>query len=169
MKLKLFFLIAALGYLTVSYGQQDSSWKAWNYLIGNWKGEGSGKPGSGGGTFSFTADLDNNIIIRKSHSEYPATDKKPKTIHDDLMIIYKHNTDFPSKANYFDNEGHVIYYQIEYNNSDIILTSTKTGNKPVFRLLYIKIDDETVNVKFEISPDGQKFAPYIEGVSKKVK
>ncbi len=60
-----------------SFAQQDpNTWKRFDYLIGAWKGEGNGKPGQGEGTFSFKLNLDKNILVRTSHSEYPAIEGK---------------------------------------------------------------------------------------------
>ncbi len=169
MKLKLIITITLLGLLTVTYGQQSSGWDKWNWLIGNWQGEGSGQPGEGGGFFSFDFRLDNKILERKSHSEYPATDKKPLIIHDDLMIVYQDYSGNPSKAIYFDNEGHIINYTISYSDKSIVLTSDKIPNVPLFRLSYFLLDNETINTKFEMSNDGLNFMTYIEGKSKKLK
>ena len=47
--------------------------------------------------------------------------------------------------------------------------SDKAANVPIFRLTYIQIDNETVNIKFEMSHDGEKFMTYVEGKCKKVK
>jgi len=166
MKTKL-FIIAALFALTVpSFGQQSTIWEKWVPLIGEWKGEGSGQPGEGGGTFSFHFDLDQKILVRKGHSEYPATAQKPKIIHDDLMIIYADSSSgAPSKAIYFDNEGHLIHYTITYPEKSIILTSEKTANAPVFRLTYTLLENQTFHTKFEMSADGEKFMTYLEGNS----
>jgi len=110
MRTKLIVTIALIGFIATSFGQKKSSWDKWNWLTGEWAGEGSGQPGQGGGTFSFKPDLDQNILVRKSHSEYPETANKLKVIHDDLMIIYLGDTGIASKAIYFDNEGHTINY-----------------------------------------------------------
>ncbi len=169
MRTKFILTIMLFGLFTSCYGQQKSAWDKWNWLVGEWTGEGTGAPGTGGGTFSFKQDLDENILVRKSHSEYPAADNKPKVIHDDLMIVYLDFAGNPSKAIYFDNEGHTINYGITYEDKSIILTSAKIPNVPTFRLAYTLLDSETVNTKFEMSRDGQKFIPYIEGNSKKQK
>lgn len=169
MKANFIIAIALFGFLSVSPAQQNTSWDKWSWLIGKWSGEGSGQPGQGGGTFSFGPDLDGKILVRKSHSEYPATEKRPKTIHDDLMIIYPDFSGNPVQAIYFDNEGHTINYKIEYAEKSIILTSGKIPNVPVFRLTYSLLNDETVNTKFEMSRDGETFTTYIEGKSKKGK
>ncbi|MCK9209946.1 MAG: hypothetical protein M0P61_03820 [Ignavibacteriaceae bacterium] len=153
------------------FAQQNSNtWRKSDNLIGNWKGEGSGKPGQGEGTFSFKLDLDKNILVRTSHSEYPATKDKPAGVHNDLMIIYRDYTGIPDKAIYFDNENHVINYSITYSGKkNIVFTSDKIPNAPRFRLTYTIMDDVTVNTKFEISKDGENFFTYIEGESKRIK
>jgi hypothetical protein len=150
------------------FGYQNLNWDNWDWLIGNWAGEGSGQPGAGGGTFSFTFDLDKNIIVRKSHSEYPAANGKPAIIHDDLMIVYPESGGNSCKAVYFDNEGHKIDYQVTYAEKQIVLTSDKSDNMPVFRLTYSLLGDGLVETKFEMSQDGKKFITYIEGKSKRI-
>jgi hypothetical protein len=168
MKAKLLLMIALCGFMYVCSGQENSAWNKWNWLIGDWKGEGSGQPGQGSGTFSFFFDLDRNVIVRKSHSEYPATEGKPKIIHDDLMIIYHDAASGQEKSIYFDNEGHTITYTVAYQEKSIVLTSTKIQDMPVFRLTYTLPGNDTVNTRFEMSQDGVKFIPYIEGISTKI-
>lgn len=169
MKLNLILAAVLVIASTAVFGQEKSSnWEKFNYLIGNWKGEGSGKPGEGQGYFSFETDLNNNILVRKSHSEYPASKDKPLIVHDDLMIVYLNNSGIPGKAIYFDNEGHVINYSVTFPNSkDIVFTSEKTPNAPVFRLTYSVIDTNTVNTTFSMSQDGENFRTYVEGKSKR--
>lgn len=164
-KLILFFSLLTI--TSVSFGQQKTAWDNWNWLMGEWIGEGSGQPGQGGGVFSFSLDLENKILVRKSHSEYPAKDNKPAVIHDDLMVVYLDYTGSPSKAIYFDNEGHTINYEISYSDKSIVLTSNKIPNVPIFRLTYSLLDINIVDTKFEMSQDGEKFITYIEGKSKK--
>ena len=168
MKAKLLLTIALCGYMLLCSGQENPAWDKWNWIIGDWRGEGSGQPGQGSGTFSFFFDLDKNIIVRKSHSVYPATAGKPQIIHDDLMIIYSDPAASLDKAIYFDNEGHTINYTVAYKEKSILLTSDKIPDRPVFRLAYTLLDDETVKTSFEMSQDGEKFTPYIEGKSKKI-
>jgi len=165
-----FILSIAFFVLTlVSFGQQDSTWAKWKWIIGEWIVEGNGQPGQGGGTFSFKTDLNNKILVRKSHSEYPASEGKPKLIHNDLMVVYDDNSGIPSKAIYFDNEGHTINYSISYSETSIVFISDKVPNIPIFRLTYTLLENEIVNTKFEMSRDGENFFTYIEGKSKKMK
>ncbi len=167
MKSKLLLSILLFNCLSFSFAQQTSSWDKWSWLIGEFQGEGNGQPGQGGGTFSFLFDLDKNILVRKSHSEYPASNNKPLIVHNDLMIVYPDYTGNPSKAIYFDNEGHTINYTIAYQDQAIVMTSNKVANVPVFRLTYTLLGDRLVYTKFEMSQDGEKFMTYIEGKSRK--
>jgi hypothetical protein len=169
MKTYFFTIVFFFGFIILCNGQQNQAWEKWNWLIGNWKGQGSGQPGQGVGVFSFSFSLDKKIIERKSHSEYTETQDKPKVVHDDLMIVYPDPSGIPSKAIYFDNEGHIINYAVSYSGKSIIMQSSKEPNMPIFRLTYTDLGKKTVNTKFEMSPDGQKFMVYIEGDSKKSK
>ena len=169
MKAGIAIALCCFGLITMSRAQQDSTWDGWNWLIGEWVGEGSGVPGQGSGGFSLLPDLDGKILVRKNHSEYPATKDKPAIIHDDLMIVYLENSRAPNDAIYFDNEGHTIKYVITYPENNIVFTSGKSEAAPVFRLTYIPIEKDYIDVKFEMSRDGVKFTMYTEGKCRKKK
>jgi hypothetical protein len=154
---------------TVCSAQSSLSWEKWNFLLGTWVGEGSGQPGQGSGSFTFAFDLGQKILIRKNHTEFPASGGRPANIHEDLMIVYPESGGIPAKAIYFDNEGHVIHYSVIYSGESIVLTSEKNGNMPIFRLTYNALDPETINTKFEMSQDGENFRTYLEGRSIKAK
>jgi hypothetical protein len=140
----------------------DSKWSA---MVGEWAGEGSGNPGSGAGTSSFQYDLQKQVLVRRSHSEYPAAGGRPATVHDDLMVIYP-GTGEESRAIYFDNEGHVIEYTATWSAAGDTLTflSKPTSGAPQFRLIYKKAEAQTLTVAFEMAPPGQSaFKPYVSG------
>jgi hypothetical protein len=152
-----------LGATAGSPAQQDTTWKKWDWLVGEWVGEGSGSPGQGGGWFSLVPSLDRKILIRENHAEYPATASAPRTVHDDLMIVYRDSAGMPTKAVYFDNEGHVINYAVTYPDRAIVLTSERAGKSPAFRLTYQLLGLDSVNVAFAMSRDGERFMTYVEG------
>ena len=171
LRTKFLALILTITITTIVYAQENTNnWEKLNFLIGDWKGEGSGNPGEGEGIFSFKYDLNYKILLRKSHSEYPAAKDKPLIVHEDLMIIYLDYFGNPNRAIYFDNEGHVINYSITFpNNNDVVFTSDKIPNAPIFRLTYSKIESDLLNVKFEMSQDGENYQAYVEGRSKRQK
>jgi hypothetical protein len=154
------------------YGQQTKNqWEKWNYLIGEWVGEHNGQSGEGEGRFSFQTDLGGNILVRKSHTVFPATDKSAAIVHDDLLIIYPGSADNDPEAIYFDNEGHTIKYKVSYTDKSIILTSGITPNETRFRFTYAKIEDKSVNASFEMAhPQApEEFKMYLSGKAFKVK
>lgn len=142
--------------------QTNDSWKKWDWLIGEWIGEGSGQPGTGEGSFSFKPELGSKILYRKNISSYPETQQRPAFTHEDLMIVYPEG----SKAIYFDNEGHVINYTVTFGEREIVFLSEKTQGIPAFRLIYNSLNTG-VGIKFEISQDGSTFKTYLEGKARR--
>ena len=139
----------------------------WNFVLGDWVGEGSGKPGEGSGWFTFNKDLAGNILVRKSHTLFPAANGKPETSHDDLLVVYLDNAGAMTKAIYFDNEGHVINYSVSFNQAEksLIFTSDIQQNMPRFRLTYKALENNILNIDFEFAPPNHPdaFSKYISG------
>ena len=136
--------------------------------MGDWKTIDESRDNQASGTFSFTPDLDQKILVRKGHAEYNQLRADPK-VHNDLMVIYPGYSGTPAKAVYFDNEGHSINYTFTVSDKSIIFTSEKTNFAPVFRMGYYKVDSNVVNAKFETSSDGTTFQTYMESKCKRVK
>lgn len=172
MKKKTLFILAiiALQFFNINHTfaqQQPVSGKEWNFVLGDWLGEGSGKPGEGEGWFTFKKDLDGNVLIRKGETIFPATNGKPASTHSDLMVIYLDNAGALTKAIYFDNEKHVINYAVSFNqaNNTLVFTSEPQPTSPRFRLTYKAIDDASLSIDFEIAMPNQPdtFKKYISG------
>jgi hypothetical protein len=85
-------------------------WQPLEFLVGEWRGEGSGGPGQGSGGFTFAWDLQKAVLVRKNHAEYPAQQGRPAAVHDDLTVISVEGDRL--RADYWDNEGHVIRYAV---------------------------------------------------------
>ncbi|MFT3827876.1 MAG: hypothetical protein QM731_28420 [Chitinophagaceae bacterium] len=153
------------------YAQQQAtvtnSLKNYAFLIGEWEGEGGGQPGLGKGSFSFKPELDGRIIVRKNRAEFAATAQRPAFVHDDMLIIYADQPGNPTKAILMDNEDHTIHYDVTFSEDkrSVIFTSSITEGMPVFRLTYVQVDANTVNIKFEMAQPGKPdtFNLYLEG------
>jgi hypothetical protein len=104
-----------------------------SFLLGEWPSTGTGKPGEGTGTAVFSRSLQDRVILRSSYAEYPASEGKPKSRHDDLMIIYA----VPGagvRADFYDNEGHAIRYAVQSPApGEAVLVSDATSGQPRFR------------------------------------
>jgi hypothetical protein len=147
-------------------------WEPYKFLIGEWVGEESGKPGGGTGGFTFATDLDGNILVRKAFAHFPATKDRAEFTHNDFMVVYPESGG-RTRAIYWDNEAHVLNYSAKFSaNSDtLIFLGDIVPSQPRFRLSYVKVATDTLNVVFEFAPPGQpnEFKVYLAGKSVKKK
>lgn len=157
----------------VSAPPDDDAWKPYRFLVGDWTGEGGGEPGKGSGRFSFAWDLQEKVLLRRNRAEYPAAQGRPTVVHDDLMVIYRADRAGPTKAIYFDSEGHVINYAVSLSDDSRTLTflSDVVSAAPRFRLSYTKEKDDSIKIKFEIAPPGKPdgFMTYLEGSTQRTR
>lgn len=156
-----------------AFGQKSipARWANWGPFLGTWEAVGGGAPGQGKGSFTFAPELQGAVLTRANFSEYPASKDKPAYRHDDLVVIYL-DSDKKTRANYWDNEDHVIRYTIEFaqdGNSMVWLSDPQLG--PRFRLTYAKTSTDTLALRFEIAPPNapSEFRTYIEAAAKRVK
>ena len=137
------------------------------FLLGKWVGEGSAETGQpGAGSVSFELQLQDQVMVRNNHSEYPAAKDHPAIVHDDLMIIYPDQVRHELRAFYTDNEGHVIQYTVTGNNntSAVFLGDAIAGQRR-FRLTYKLIEPSRMTITFEMAPPDKpdQFQKIIEG------
>jgi hypothetical protein len=148
--------------------QTSDRWAAWQPFLGVWQGTGSGQPGQGAGEFTFAPELQGAVLVRHNYAEYPATKDKAAYRHDDLMVIYLSGNE--TRADYWDNEGHVIHYVVELSSGKLVLVSDSAQPGPHFRLTYTKAaGDDALKITFEIAPpnDPTAFQTYIEASAKR--
>jgi hypothetical protein len=174
--LSIFILLTAIAvFLSYfpAFGQSSTvkdPWPAFQFLIGNWSGTGSGKPGEAAGTCSFSFDLGRKVLIRRNKTEFPPQPgQKLGTTHEDLMIIYQQPGDSQFRAIYFDNEGHIIYYKVTFpaKQPSVAFESEGTDKTPRFRLLHELEADGLLYTEFSIAAPGQPFLTYTKGTSKR--
>jgi hypothetical protein len=141
-------------------------WASFRFLVGDWVGEGEGKPGQGKGEFSLVEELQGKVLVRRNRAELPAGSGRPAGVHEDLLIVYPEAGDKTQKAIYFDSEGHVINYAVNAaEEGALIFVSDAKASGPRYRLSYRKQEAGKVTVKFEIAPPGKPdaFRTYLEG------
>jgi hypothetical protein len=161
--------LALLMFAISASGQSNpkNTWAAWDFLIGHWPAvQGGGVPGqASSGSFSVLPDLGGKVLMERGHSEYPAANGRPATIHDDLMVIYPEAG--TTKAIYFDNENHVIHYDVSLSadKMKVVFLSEKTPGAPQFRLTYENAGPGALKIAFEIAPPDKpgQFSKYVEG------
>jgi hypothetical protein len=87
------------------------------------------------------------------------------------MVVYREPSSGPTKAIYFDSEGHVIHYTVKVNAAveTVTLLSGPAAGVPTYRLTYTGKGPDAVSIKFEIAPPDKpdKFQTYIEASARR--
>jgi hypothetical protein len=144
------------------------AWKPFQFLIGDWVGSGSGKPGEGSGEFSLKFDLDQKILVRRNRDQLAPTAKQPAgAVHEDLMIIYQQPGSGAFRADYYDNEGHVIHYAISLAEHTAVFESDEPGNATRFKLTYELKSDGLLSITFAVAGPGKPFQTYVSGTARR--
>jgi hypothetical protein len=142
-------------------------WKALRFLEGTWEARAQGSAGAAGaaasGTYTFQLELRNHILARHSSS---SDCKGPTTFdceHGDLLYVYEDAPGQPLKAIYFDNEGHVIHYDVSTPDSNTaVFLSEASQPGPQFRLVY-ELKAMVISGKFQMRMPGQaEWKSYLE-------
>jgi hypothetical protein len=159
-------LIAAFG-----YAAEPVKLAPLKFLLGRWEAVSSGKHGeASAGSATFSRNLQERVITRTSYAEYPAGNSRPAFRHEDLMVIYV-DIDSLVKADYYDNEGHVIRYHVRTpSDSEAVFVSTMVSGSPTYRLTYRMTAVDQVSGTFEFAPPGKPdaFTAYMSWVTRKV-
>ena len=137
---------------------EDARLQSIQFLYGKWKGKGGGSStGEGQGAYSYTPDLNKNIVIRRNFAEYASGPR-----HDDLKIIYVEES---LRAIYFDSEGHVIRYNVTTpSRTKAVFESDGTQPGPKYRLTYV-LEGADLTGKFEVAPPGAEYKTYLSWIS----
>lgn len=133
------------------------------FLVGDWVGGGGGTPGQSEGGTSFTPGLQGRVLIRTNFAVTAATAAAPASRHDDLMIVYADERGV-IRADYYDNEGHVIRYTVVVpRRGEVVFTSDAATGGPLYKLTYAAGPSGAVSGTFAIAPPGKPgaFTPYL--------
>ena len=142
-----------------------SPFSALSFLEGNWDAKTEGSSGvSAMGTYSFRLELGDHILAR--HSTSAGGCKGPATFdceHGDLLYVYRDAGSPQLKAIYFDNEGHVIHYDVSTPTSTSVeFLSDRSQPGPQFRLRY-ELKGSVMAGKFQMRMPGQEeWKSYLE-------
>jgi len=138
------------------------------FLVGEWKGEGDGKPGQSTGAATFRFELEGRALVRRNQADSAPGSGKPAFHHEDLLTVFAEGGQL--KALYLDNEDHVIRYLVTTVPEGVAFTS-EPGPGPRFRLTYLRKTEGIISLRFEFAPPGkpEAFASYIEAAMHKVK
>jgi len=112
--------------------------KALSFLEQNWEANTNGYGGvKSTGTYTFRPELGGHILARRPTGGVAC--KGPDSYdceHGDMLYIYQDTPGQPLKAIYFDNEGHVIHYNVSVPAPTKVEFLSEAAQGPQFRLTY---------------------------------
>ena len=165
-------LVLAAGLLNGQASQKPGdAFGALRFMEGTWEAKtaGAGAGPAVAGTYTFREELGGHVLARHSSSD---TCKGPADFdceHGDLLYVYSDAAGLPLKAIYFDNEGHVIHYDVSASAGRVVFLSDGSVPGPKFRLVY-ELKDAVMSGKFQMQMPGQtEWKSYLEwsGAKKK--
>jgi hypothetical protein len=137
------------------------------FLQGKWIGEGTNESVAGAGFFTFEPDLQNKVLVRKNHAEYPAANGRPAAIHDDVMIVFADAAAKQVRGFYTDSEGNTINYivSISSDGKRVVFLSDPRDAGTRYRLTYVLTQPGRMTLTFESAPPDKpdQFKQFIEG------
>lgn len=132
----------------VAAGAPPAPLEPLSFLLGEWDAPG---PNQGTGHTSFAARLQDQVIVRTNSSDDPASEGRPASHHEDLMVIYAAGKTV--RADYYDSEGHAIRYVVlSPGHGKVLFLSDLIEGEPRYRLIYVLKPDGALDGSFEIAP-----------------
>ena len=140
-------------------------WKSLQFLVGTWeaKTQGGSAGAASSGTYTFQLELRSHVLARHSINSGCKGPADFDCEHGDLLYVYEEPVGRALKAIYFDNEGHVINYEVTTPAPNTaILLSPASQPGPQFRLVY-ELKGRVMLGKFQMRMPGQSdFKSYLE-------
>jgi hypothetical protein len=150
----------------------SAAWRALQALQGTWNSEPGPTPAGPvtGGGFTITAELQGQVLVRRSFTEFAASAARPAFRHDDLTV---YSAGEAPRAIYFDSEGHTIEYAsitVSADGKQIVCVSAVKPNEPRFRFTYTFTSPDSMKVGFDIAMPGapEQFGNHVGGVVHRV-
>jgi hypothetical protein len=145
-------------------------WKSLRFLMGTWqaKTQGGSAMAASSGTYTFQLELQDHVLARYSASKKCKGPSDFNCKHGDLLYVYRDAGSQSYKAIYFDNEGHVIHYDVTTPAANsVIFLSDASSPGPQFRLVYV-LEGAVMSGKFQVRGPGQAdFNSYLEWMGAK--
>ncbi len=140
-------------------------WKSVRFLIGSWESKTTGGvvQAQASAGYAFRLELRDHILARHSRSGACNAPDDFNCQHSDLLYLYPAANGSSLQAIYFDNEGHVIHYDVSTPaTNSVVFLSDPAQPGAQYRLSYVLVDG-VLSGKFELKMPGQaEFASYLE-------
>jgi hypothetical protein len=139
-----------------------AKWKSLQFLLGTWEARTVSSKPQVVGTYSFQPELNGTVLARHSSQDSCKGPADFSCDHHDLLYIFRAASGDGFQAIYFDNEGHVIHYNVMQPSPVSVIFQSEPGPGPQFRLTY-QLAGDVLHGKFEVAPPGQTtYQSYLE-------
>lgn len=108
------------------------------------------------GRYTFVRELNGHVLAR--HSTNDPNCKAPASFdcgHGDLLYVFRDGPASALKAIYFDNEGHIIHYNVSAVTPTSAVFLSEPGPGPRFRITY-ELAAGLMTGKFQMQMPGQR-------------
>jgi hypothetical protein len=145
-------------------------WASLRFLVGAWEAKTTGGVAQAqvSGGYAFRLELRDHVLARHSRGNGCKAPDDFDCQHGDLLYIYPAATGQGFQAIYFDNEGHVLRYDLSTPKvNSVVLVTDPAQPGPQYRLSY-ELVDGVMSGKFELKLPGQPdFTSYLEWSGKR--
>lgn len=140
-------------------------WAGLRFLVGSWEAKTTGGvvQAQASAGYTFRLELRDHLLARHSRSGACIAHDDFDCQHNDLLYIYPASNGKTFTAIYFDNEGHIIHYDVSTPKAGTaIFLSDASQPGPQYRLSY-ELAGSALSGKFELKMPGQAdFTSYLE-------
>jgi hypothetical protein len=164
--MKIFFFLLLICCLPVVAQTPTKSdpFQSLAFLEGTWDAKIENNPDvKESGRYKFQRELDGNVLARHSTTNPNCT--APTSLdcaHSDLLYVFRDGPDSSLKAIYFDNEAHVIHYDVTTPSPNSVIFLSTPGQGPRLRLTY-ELSSGVMKGKFQMLMPGQsEWRSYLE-------
>lgn len=165
MKTLLVGLVACLASLNAQTSKSAANpLQSLAFLQGTWDAKAQGTAGvAANGSYTFRLELGDHVLARHSYSSDCKGPKDFDCGHSDLLYVYVESPGQALKAIYFDNEGHVIHYDVSTPDpATALFLSDASLPGPHFELVY-SLRDSVMSGKFQMQvPGATEWKSYLE-------
>jgi hypothetical protein len=145
-------------------------WAGLRFLLGSWEAKTTGgfAQAQASAGYAFRLELREHIMARHSRSGACTAPDDFNCQHSDLLYIYPSGNGPALEAIFFDNEGHVIHYNVTTPKPNaVVFLSDPAQPGPQYRLSYDLLEG-VMSGKFELQMPGQtEFMTYLEWSGKR--
>ena len=167
----IFCFLAMSGLLFAQDNIDEDIWQSFRYFEGEWRGEETGKAGTGNGERKIEFIMNEKYLFYKNISRFEPQEKNPNgETHEDWTFFSYDNNRKKYVLREFHSEGFVNQYILDNlsdDNKTYVFSSENVENAPTglrARVTYKILNENKFKEIFELAPTGNEYAVWLENI-----